>query len=101
VTHLQAVLAGDFRTVIIRRSECRERNVIKAEKIFANQGYLLSCTAVPLEKGGFHAQVQITRYSDKADMGTTWFTPELAYSTRAIAIEHARAWSVEWVKNNG
>ena len=73
----------------------------KAEKIFANQGYLLSCTAVPSENGGFHAQVQITRYRDKADMGTTRFTPELAYSTRAIAIEHARAWSVEWVNNNG
>jgi hypothetical protein len=74
--------------------------VNKAEKIFANQGYLLCCTAVPLESGGFHAQVQIIRYRDKADMGTTRFTPELAYSTRAIAIEHARAWSVEWVKNN-
>jgi len=75
--------------------------VIKAEKTFANQGYLLRCTAIALEKGGYHAQVQITRYSDKADMGTTRFTPEVAYSTRAIAIEHARAWSVEWVKNNG
>ena len=73
----------------------------KAEKIFANQGYLLCCSAVPLESGGFHAQVQITRYRDKADMGTTRFTPELAYSTRAVAIEHARAWSVEWVNNNG
>jgi hypothetical protein len=75
--------------------------VNKAEKIFANQGYLLCCSAVPLESGGFHAQVQITRYRDKADMGTTRFTPELAYSTRAVAIEHARAWSVEWVNNNG
>jgi hypothetical protein len=75
--------------------------VIKAEKTFANQGYLLSCTAIALESGGFHAQVQITRYRDKADMGTTRFTPEVAYSTRAIAIEHARAWSVEWVNNNG
>lgn len=75
--------------------------MIKAEKIFANQGYLLHCTAIPLEDGGFHAQVRITRYSDKADMGTTRFTPEVAYSTRAIAIEHARAWSVDWVKNNG
>lgn len=75
--------------------------MIKAEKIFANQGYLLCCTAITLETGGFHAQVQITRYRDKADMGTTRFTPEMAYSTRAIAIEHARAWSVEWVNNNG
>lgn len=75
--------------------------MIKAEKIFANQGYLLHCIAVPLEQGGYHAQVQITRYSDKADMGTTRFTPEVAYSTRAIAIEHARAWSVDWVKHNG
>ncbi len=75
--------------------------MIKAEKIFANQGYLLCCTAIALESGGFHAQVQITRYRDKADMGTTRFTPEVAYSTRAIAIEHARAWSVEWVNNNG
>jgi hypothetical protein len=77
------------------------KNVIKAEKIFANQGYLLHCIAVPLEKGGFHAQVQIIRYRDKADLGTTHFRPEVAYSTRAIAIEHARAWSVDWVKNNG
>ena len=75
--------------------------MIKAEKIFANQGYLLQCIAIPLEQGGYHAQVQITRYSDKADMGTTRFTPEVAYSTRAIAIEHARAWSVDWVKHNG
>lgn len=75
--------------------------MIKAEKTFANQGYLLRCTAISLEKGGFHAQVEITRYSDKADMGTTRFTPEVAYSTRAIAIEHARAWSVNWVKING
>ena len=75
--------------------------MIKAEKIFANQGYLLRCTAIPLEQGGYHAQVQITRYSDKADMGTTLFAPEVAYSTRAIAIEHARAWSVDWVKHNG
>ena len=75
--------------------------MIKAEKIFANQGYLLRCVAVPLEKGGFHAEVQIIRYRDKADLGTTLFRPEVAYSTRAIAIEHARAWSVDWVKNNG
>ena len=75
--------------------------MIKAEKIFANQGYLLRCIAIPLEQGGYHAQVQITRYSDKTDMGTTRFTPEVAYSTRAIAIEHARAWSVDWVKHNG
>lgn len=74
---------------------------MKAEKIFANQGYLLRCTAIALEKAGFHAKVQITRYSDKADLGTTRFTPEVPYSTRAIAIEHARAWSVEWVRNNG
>lgn len=75
--------------------------MIKNEKIFANQGYVLHCTAIPLELGGFHAQAKITRYSDKADMGTTRFTPEVAYSTRAIAIEHARAWSVNWVRNNG
>ncbi len=75
--------------------------MIKAEKTFANQGYLLRCTAIPVEKGGFHAEAHITRYSDKADMGTTRFAPEVAYSTRAIAIEHARAWSVEWVKSNG
>jgi hypothetical protein len=94
-------MASALRAVIIRPPECQETNVITAEKTFANQGYLLRCIAVPLEKGGFHAEVQITRYSDKADMGTTRFTPEVAYSTRAIAIEHARAWSVDWVKNNG
>ena len=75
--------------------------MIKAEKTFANQGYLLRCTAIPLASGGFHAEVQITRYHDKADRGTTRFTPEVSYSSRAIAIEHARAWSGEWVKNNG
>ena len=75
--------------------------MIKAEKTFANQGYLLCCTAVPLEAGGYHAHVQITRYSDQADMGLTQFTPEIAYSTRAIAIEHARTWSVEWVRHYG
>ncbi len=75
--------------------------MIKAEKIFANQGYLLECCAVPLDDGSFHAQVQITRYRDQADMGLTRFTPELSYSTRATAIEHARAWSVDWVKHYG
>lgn len=75
--------------------------MIKAEKTFANQGYLLCCTALPVDSGGFHAQVQITRYRDKADMGTTRFTPAVSFSTRAIAIEHARAWSVDWVNNNG
>jgi hypothetical protein len=98
---LQAVPAQPPCPVIIRRSKCQGTNVIKSEKTFANQGYLLRCISVPLENGGFHAEVQITRYSDKADMGTTRFTPEIAYSTRAIAIEHARAWSVQWVDNNG
>jgi hypothetical protein len=75
--------------------------VIKAEKTFANQGYLLRCIAVPLQDGRFHASVQITRYADRADMGTTHFTPEVPFQSRAAAIEHARAWSVEWVRNNG
>ena len=75
--------------------------MIKAEKIFANQGYLLQCDALPLGDGSFHAQVQITRYRDQADMGLTRLTPELAYATRAVAIEHARAWSVDWVKHYG
>jgi len=101
MTLLQAVLARPSCPVIIRRPETQKANVIKSEKTFANQGYLLRCVAIPLENGGFHAQVQITRYSDKSDMGTTSFTPEVAYSTRAIAIEHARAWSVAWVDNNG
>ena len=75
--------------------------MIKAEKIFANQGYVLRCVAVPVNEGRFHASVQIIRYADRADMGTTHFTPEVAFSTRAAAIEHARAWSVEWVRNYG
>ncbi|MFS0754627.1 hypothetical protein ABC383_08010 [Noviherbaspirillum sp. 1P10PC] len=75
--------------------------MIKGEKTFANQGYLLRCIAVPLPDGSFHASVQITRYADRADMGTTEFTPEVPFASRAAAIEHARAWSVEWVRNNG
>lgn len=75
--------------------------MIKAEKTFANQGYLLRCMAVLLEDGCFHARVQITRYADRADMGTTDFTPEVPFQSRAAAIEHARAWSVEWVRNYG
>ncbi|MET0962507.1 MAG: hypothetical protein ABWY05_06760 [Noviherbaspirillum sp.] len=75
--------------------------MIKAEKIFANQGYVLQCCAVPLDDGSFHAEVQITRYRDQADMGLTRFSPEPAYATRAIAIEQARAWSVNWVEHHG
>ena len=75
--------------------------MIKAEKTFANQGYLLRCITVPLPDGGFHAKVEITRYEDRADMGGAVFTPEVPFPTRAAAIEHARAWAVEWVRNNG
>jgi hypothetical protein len=76
-------------------------NVIKAEKTFANQGYLLRCVVVPVQDGGFHARVEIIRYEDQADMGVTAFTPEVPFASRAAAIEHARAWGVEWVRNNG
>lgn len=99
--HLEAASANRTDPAIIRRSNCQETNVNKADKIFANQGYLLHCIALPIDSGGFHAQVQITRYRDKADMGTTRLTPAVCFSTCAIAIEHARAWSVEWVNNNG
>jgi hypothetical protein len=45
--------------------------------------------------------VEIIRYEDQADMGVTAFTPEVPFASRAAAIEHARAWGVEWVRNNG
>jgi hypothetical protein len=79
----------------------RTSNVNKAEKTFANQGYLLRCIAMPLQDGCFHARVEITRYEDQVDMGATAFTPEVPFADPADAIEHARAWGVEWVRNNG
>jgi len=75
--------------------------VIKAEKTFANQGYILRCIAVSLQDGGFHAKAEITRYEDQMDMGGAVFAPEVPFPGRAAAIEHARAWAVEWVRNNG
>ncbi|MES2534597.1 MAG: hypothetical protein V4632_01865 [Pseudomonadota bacterium] len=73
----------------------------KFQKIFANQGYLLDCEAKPLEGGGFHASAVVTRYSDRHVASTMVFAPEIPFVSKAAAIEQARKWAVEWVKNNG
>jgi hypothetical protein len=76
-------------------------NVIKAEKIFANQAYVLRCIAVPLLDSGVHAKVEIIPYENQADISSaTAFTPAAPFPSRA-AIEHVRAWGMKWIRNNG
>ncbi len=77
-----------------------DQTMRKSEKTFANSGCLLRCIAVPLTDGGFHAQVEITRYEDKALLAARTFVANNPFQSRIEAIEWARAWSVNWVRKN-
>jgi hypothetical protein len=73
----------------------------KFEKTFANCGCLLRCIAVPGTDGGFQARAEIIRYEDKALLEARTLISEEPYRNAAEAIDSARAWSVNWVRQNG
>lgn len=70
----------------------------KLEKIFANHGCLLRCIAEPLVNGGFRPKAEITRFCDKKLLTTETFDRIPSFITGAEAIEHGRAWAVQWVR---
>jgi hypothetical protein len=73
----------------------------KLEKTFANCGCMLRCVAVPLTGNCFHAKVEIIRYEDQALLVTKTFVSPAPFRSSTEAIECARAWSVNWVRQNG
>lgn len=73
----------------------------KLEKTFANCGCLLRCIAVPVTNTSFQAQVEIVRYWDKKLLVSKTIVSSLPLHSASEAIECARAWSVNWVRQNG
>ena len=72
----------------------------KLEKTFANCGCLLRCMAVPLTGGGFHAQVEIVQYGTNNLLVEKHIVDSIPLPSVNDAIECARDWSVNWVRQN-
>lgn len=72
----------------------------KLEKTYANCGCLIRCIAIPLTDGGFFAEVEIMRYEDQALLVGKTIVSSVPLESSSEAIECARAWSVNWVRQN-
>ena len=72
----------------------------KLEKTYANCGCLLRRIAIPLTNGGFLAEVEIMRYEDKALFVCKNIVSSVPLESSSEAIECARAWSVNRVRQN-
>jgi hypothetical protein len=71
----------------------------KLEKTFANCGCLLRCMAVPLTGGGgFHAQVEIVQYGTNKLLVEKRIVASIPLPSVNDAIECARDWSMNWVR---
>jgi hypothetical protein len=63
--------------------------------------YLLHCDPMPMADGRFGSQVVIIRGHDGSSVIERRFPALDYFATEVEAVEHAKAWGIDWIRDHG